>query len=99
MKDQLIRMVNAYGAARASGDELLLGLAVVALQNFLSVVELVPISNEPQPDSEPQSEESPQATQEPAAEDPCVEPALLLSQGCKLAASPDPEEPGKEMAA
>jgi hypothetical protein len=43
MKDDLIRLINAYAAARASGDALLLSMAAERLQQFLEAVEVVAI--------------------------------------------------------
>jgi hypothetical protein len=43
VKDDLIRLVNAYAAARASGDALLLSMAAERLQQFLEAVEVVAI--------------------------------------------------------
>jgi hypothetical protein len=43
MKTGLIALINAYAAARASGDALLLGMAAERLQQFLAVVEVVAI--------------------------------------------------------
>ena len=41
MKDDLIKLINAYAAARASGDALLLSMAAERLQQFLAAVEVV----------------------------------------------------------
>jgi hypothetical protein len=43
MKDDLIRLINAYAAARASGDALLLSMAAERLQGFLEAVQVVAI--------------------------------------------------------
>jgi hypothetical protein len=43
MKDDLIRLINAYAAARASGDALLISMAAERLQGFLEAVEVVAI--------------------------------------------------------
>ena len=43
MKDDLIRLINAYAAARASGDALLLSMAAERLQGFLEAVDVVAV--------------------------------------------------------
>jgi hypothetical protein len=43
MKTDLIALINAYAAARASGDALLLSMAAERLQQFLAAVEVVAI--------------------------------------------------------
>ena len=43
MKDDLIRLINAYAAARASGDALLISMAAERLQQFLAAVEVAAI--------------------------------------------------------
>jgi hypothetical protein len=43
MKTDLIALINAYAAARASGDALLLSMAAERLQQFLEAVEVVAI--------------------------------------------------------
>jgi hypothetical protein len=43
VKDDLIKLINAYAAARASGDALLLGMAAERLQQFLEVVDVVAV--------------------------------------------------------
>ena len=43
MKDDLIRLINAYAAAKASGDALLLSLAAERLQGFLEAVDVVAV--------------------------------------------------------
>jgi hypothetical protein len=41
VKDDLIKLINAYAAARASGDALLLSMAAERLQQFLAAVDVV----------------------------------------------------------
>jgi hypothetical protein len=43
MKDDLIRLINAYAAARASGDALLLSMAAERLQGFLEAVQVAAV--------------------------------------------------------
>jgi hypothetical protein len=43
MKTDLIALINAYAAARASGDALLLSMAAERLQGFLAAVEVVAV--------------------------------------------------------
>jgi hypothetical protein len=43
VKDDLIKLINAYAAARASGDALLLGMAAERLQGFLEAVDVVAV--------------------------------------------------------
>lgn len=43
MKEQLITLINAYGAARATSDQLLIKLAGDQLQAFLASVDLMEI--------------------------------------------------------
>jgi hypothetical protein len=43
MKKQLITLINAYGAARATGDQVLIKLAGDQLQAFLASVDLTEI--------------------------------------------------------
>jgi hypothetical protein len=43
MKEQLIALINSYGAARTTGDPLLIKLAADQLQAFLASVDLTEI--------------------------------------------------------
>jgi hypothetical protein len=52
MKEQLIAIINSYGAARASGDALLQQLAASQLTAFLESVEITPKSAEDLPAAE-----------------------------------------------
>jgi hypothetical protein len=43
VKDDMIALINAYAAARASGDALLISMAAERLQQFLAAVEVVAV--------------------------------------------------------
>lgn len=61
MKEQLVKLINAFASARASGDEFLLQMAAAHLQDTLNKVEIVPAPS-PEPEGE-MSENADEANQ------------------------------------